>query len=345
MQFSTSSGPFISPQNSIQRIMLWVLIALVPGSITMIWQFGYGVLFNIIICVGTAIMAEALMLACRGRPIVPTLMDFSAVVTGLLLALALPTIAPWWIPFIGAIIAIIITKHLYGGLGYNPFNPAMVAFAVLIVSFPKSMTVWALPAALIPDGVSVSSLVSIVFSPLSDNAPLQSLLDGITAATPLDQMKTQLNLNLTVQEVQTDQIFSSLAGEGWQWVAIAYFIGGMTLIAKRIIGWQIPLGVLLGLFACSMFTYLLEPSSAPSPLFHLLSGGAMLGAFFIATDPVTASTTVKGRFIFGLLIGLLTYIIRTWGGYPEGIAFAVILINMAVPLIDQYTQPRVYGQK
>lgn len=345
MQFSTSSSPFIAPQNSVQRIMLWVLIALVPGSITMIWQFGYGVLFNIIICVSTAIMAEALMLACRGRPIIPTLMDFSALVTGLLLALALPTIAPWWIPFIGAIIAIIITKHLYGGLGYNPFNPAMIAFAVLIVSFPKSMTVWVLPVTLIPDGLSLSNVISLVFSPISDNTPLQSLLDGITAATPLDQMKTQLNLNLTVQEVQANHVFGSLAGEGWQWVAIAYFIGGITLLAKRIISWQIPLGVLLGLFACSMFTYLLEPSSAPSPLFHLLSGGAMLGAFFIATDPVTASTTVKGRFIFGLLIGLLTYIIRTWGGYPEGIAFAVILMNMAVPLIDQYTQPRVYGQK
>ncbi|MBL4783625.1 MAG: electron transport complex subunit RsxD [Porticoccaceae bacterium] len=341
MHFLTSNAPFIAPQNSIQKMMLWVLVALAPGIITMIWYFGFGVLLNIIICVSTAVFAEALMLYLRGRPILPFISDLSAVVTGLLLALSLPTLAPWWIPFIGAIIAIVIAKHLYGGLGYNPFNPAMVAFAVLMVSFPKSMTVWTLPYSLMPNGGSFSDVLSFVFG----QPPAKEVIDAMTAATPLDQMKTQLGLNQTVAEIQSASIFGSFAGTGWQWVSIAYLMGGVVLLFKKVISWHIPVGLLTGLFVISSFFYLFEPGLSPSPTFHLFSGGAMIGAFFIATDPVTAATTLKGRFIYGALIGVLTYIIRTWGGYPEGIAFAVILINMAVPLIDHYTQPRVYGHK
>ena len=341
MHFLTSNAPFIEPQNSIQKMMMWVLIALFPGIITMIWQFGFGVLANIIICVSTALIAEAVMLSLRGRPIRPFISDLSAVVTAVLLALALPTIAPWWIPFIGAFIAIVIAKHLYGGLGYNPFNPAMIAFAILMVSFPKSMTVWMLPHSMLPAESSFSDVFSIIF----DQQPKQAIIDAITAATPLDEMKTQLSLNQTVEEIRSSSIFGSLSGQGWQWVSIAYLLGGIILMFKKIISWHIPVGLLTGLFTISFAFYLLEPSVTPSPLFHLLSGGAMLGAFFIATDPVTAAATLKGRFIYGVLIGLLTYIIRTWGGYPEGIAFAVILINMTVPLIDHYTPPRVYGHK
>jgi len=341
VQFLTSSSPFIAPTNSVQRLMLWVLIALVPGSLTMIWQFGYGVLINIIICVSTAVLAEALMLKLRNRAIKPSISDLSAIVTALLLALALPTLAPWWIPFVGTLIAIIIAKHLYGGLGYNPFNPAMVAFAILMVSFPKSMTVWMLPSSLLASDVSLGDIAAMVFQQQAD----VSLIDSITAATPLDDMKTRLGLSQTTEEIRSASIFSSFAGQGWQWVSIAYLLGGGLLIAKKIISWHIPVGLLSGLFIASLIAYLFEPSISPSPIFHLFSGGAMLGAFFIATDPVTAATTLKGRVIYGLLIGLLTYIIRTWGGYPEGIAFAVLLVNMTVPMIDQYTQPRVYGHK
>ncbi|PCI18638.1 MAG: electron transport complex subunit RsxD [Piscirickettsiaceae bacterium] len=340
MHFLTSNAPFIAPQNSIQKMMLWVIVALLPGIITMIWQFGYGVLSNIIICVSTAVVAEAVMLYLRKRPIVPFISDLSAVVTGLLLALALPTLAPWWIPFIGAIVAIVIAKHLYGGLGYNPFNPAMVAFAVLIVSYPKSMTVWMLPQALLPSGTSFTDIFTIIFA-----QPSASAVDALTSATPLDEMKTQLGLNRTIDEIMSASIFSNIAGNGWQWVSIAYLLGGVTLLFKKIISWHIPVGLLFGLSLINVIFYLIEPGATPSPSFHLLSGGVMLGAFFIATDPVTAATTPKGRFIYGMLIGLLTYIIRSWGGYPEGIAFAVILTNMAVPLIDYYTPPRVYGHK
>jgi len=321
--------------------MLWVLIALLPGCITMIWQFGYGVLFNIIICLSTAVAAEAWMLKLRGRHIKPFISDLSAVVTALLLALALPTIAPWWLPFVGTLIAIVIAKHLYGGLGYNPFNPAMVAFAVLMVSFPKSMTVWVLPSSLLANDIGLADTAQLVFNSLSSSP----IIDSITAATPLDEMKTRLNLSQTTDEIRHATIFSNIAGEGWQWVSLAYLAGGCLLIGKKVISWHIPVSLLAGLFIASSIAYLFEPSISPSPLFHLLSGGAMLGAFFIATDPVTAATTLKGRIIYGLLIGLMSYIIRTWGGYPEGIAFAVLLINMTVPMIDQYTRPRVYGHK
>lgn len=341
MHFLTSNAPFIAPQNTVQKMMLWVLIALIPGAITMIWQFGMGVLFNILICVSTAVVAEAAMLHLRGRPIQPFISDLSAVVTALLLALALPTLAPWWIPFIGAIIAIVITKHLYGGLGYNPFNPAMVAFAVLIVSFPKSMTVWTLPQSLIPSGSSFTDLLPYIFGTLSSN----ETIDAITAATPLDHFKTQLGLNKTPAEIQAANIYSGLSGTGWEWVSVAFLCGGLFLLSKKVISWHIPVGLLSGLFIISLIVYIAEPGSSPSPIFHLFSGGAMLGAFFIATDPVTAATTPKGRFIYGFLIGLLTYVIRTWGSYPEGIAFAVIIMNTAVPLIDYYTPPRVYGHK
>lgn len=281
------------------------------------------------------------MLHLRGRPIAPFITDLSVVVTAVLLALSLPTLAPWWIPFIGAIIAVVFAKHLYGGLGYNPFNPAMVAFAVLMVSFPKDMTVWALPSSLQTNELGLANALAV----LIDQLPSQELIDGFTAATPLDHMKTRLGLNEVIGEIRTAPLFGSWVVAGWEWVAIAYLCGGVFLIYKKVISWQIPTGLLAGLFSISFLFYLLDPSTSPSPLFHLLGGGTILAAFFIATDPVTASTTNKGRIIYAALIGALIYVIRTWGGYPDGVAFAVILINMAVPLIDHYTQPRVYGHK
>ena len=342
MQFSTSNSPFLAPQNSVQKMMLWVLVALIPGTVAMFLIFGYGVLFNIVIAVITAIVAESAMLALRGRPIVASLSDLSAIVTAILLALALPTLAPWWIPFIGVAIAIIIAKHLYGGLGYNPFNPAMIGFAVLLVSFPQQMTVW-----LIPESLQVTQLSFIDSLRLFAELPIANgqIVDAITAATPLDEVKTRLGLTETVAEISRQDFMGSFAGAGWEWVSLMYLVGGLFLIYKKVISWHIPVGLLGGLFIISGFFYLLEPGSTASPLFQLFSGGAMLGAFFIATDPVTAATTIKGRVIYGVLIGIITYVIRVWGGYPDGIAFAVIIMNMAVPMIDYYTQPRVYGHK
>lgn len=341
MHFLTANSPHIAPENSVSKMMLKVLIGLIPGIIAMTWYFGIGVLVNITIAVATALACEASVLRIRDRPIKPFLSDLSAVVTAVLLALCLPTLAPWWLTVIGTGFAIVIAKHLYGGLGYNPFNPAMVGYAILLVSFPREMTIWLMPQALIENPVSALDLISSMLgNPLSETS-----FDAVTAATPLDHMKTRLGLNETINEIRQNPIFGGIGGFGWEWVGLSYVAGGMWLIYARVITWHIPVGLITGLLCISTVFYVFDPGSTPSPLFHLFSGGALIGAFFIATDPVSAATSPKGRLIYGLLIGVLTYIIRTWGGYPDGIAFAVILMNMAAPTIDYFTMPRAYGHK
>jgi electron transport complex protein RnfD len=209
------------------------------------------------------------------------------------------------------------------------------------------MTSWSVPTSLIPDHVNFADVLSLIFTGFDgDGLSLQQVragVDGVTMATPLDAFKTGLHTGATPGEILSQPIFSGLAGIGWQWVNIAYFIGGLVMIKKRLIQWYIPVGFLASLTLFSLVFSLITPGETASPIFHLLSGATMLGAFFIATDPVSASTTVKGRLIFGALIGALVFIIRSWGGFPDGVAFAVLLANMCVPLIDYYTKPRTYG--
>ncbi|MDF5479218.1 electron transport complex subunit RsxD, partial [Vibrio parahaemolyticus] len=275
------------------------------------------------------------------------LRDNSAIVTAWLLAVAIPPWSPWWIMVIGLIFAIVIAKHLYGGLGQNLFNPAMVAYVVLLISFPVQMTSWSAPTSLIPDHVNFADTLSLIFTGYDyDGLSLQQVrsgVDGVTMATPLDAFKTGILTGATPSEVMSQPIFDGLGGIGWQWVNLAYLLGGIVMIKKRIIQWYIPAGFLASLTLFSLVFTLLTPGETASPILHLLSGATMLGAFFIATDPVSASTTVKGRLIFGALIGALVFIIRSWGGFPDGVAFAVLLANMCVPLIDYYTKPRTYG--
>jgi len=337
------SSPFIFARNSVTRMMLWVVLALVPGIIAQIVFFGWGVIINAAIAIATAVLCESLILYLRKRPITSSLLDGSALVTALLLAISLPPLTPWWIPFVGTGFAIIIAKHLYGGLGYNPFNPAMVGYAMLLIAFPKEMTSWLLPMTLSEHPMSFAQLLQYS---LHGVLPHTLSLDAITAASPLDLVKTQTRLGEAIPLIlqKSSHLFGSLAGIGWQWVNIWFFIGGLVLMARRIITWHIPLAMLTALVVMAGIFYLIDPSMHASPLFHLLSGATMLGAFFIATDPVTAATTVKGRLIYGALIGILLYIIRQWGGYPDAIAFAVLLINTTVPTIDYYTRPRVFGE-
>ena len=335
------SSPYIYSANSVTRIMLLVILALIPGIIAQVYFFGWGVIINITIAVSTAIVAEAAMLRLRQRPIKPFLLDGSAVLTALLLAIALPPLAPWWLIFFGTAFAIIIAKQLYGGLGYNPFNPAMVGYAMLLIAFPREMTTW-LPAS----SYDLDFIDMLRYS-LFEQLPLTHTLDSISMATPLDLVKTQTGLEMTLNEISTKyhNSFGHLAGAGWEWVNVMYLLGGLFLIIKRIISWHVPVAFLGSLFICSLIFQLLDPNIHASPIFHLFSGATMLGAFFIATDPVTAATTLRGKLIFGAGIGILIFVIRNWGGYPDAIAFAVLLMNMAVPTIDYYTQPRVFGHK
>jgi electron transport complex protein RnfD len=336
MEFRTYTSPHVPASGSVSRMMSFVLLALLPGSLCAAWLFGWGVLVNILLAGLAAIAAEAAMLMARKRPVLPVLQDGSALLTGALLALALPPLAPWWIPVIGSLFAIVIAKQLYGGLGYNPFNPAMAGYVVLLISFPRELSLW-------PATGQVLGLQDTLLLVFAGSLPDTLTLDAITMATPLDAVKTRLGLSETLTEIRDSAVFGSFAGVGWEWLNLWFLLGGLWLLQQKIIKWQIPAGMLGGLFLTALLFYAWNPDIYPSPLFHLFSGAAMLGAFFIATDPVSASTTPRGRLYYGFGIGVLTYVIRTWGGYPDGVAFAVLLMNMAAPTIDYYTRPRVFG--
>ncbi|MBS1191633.1 MAG: Electron transport complex, RnfABCDGE type, subunit [Rhodocyclaceae bacterium] len=334
MDFSTS--PYLLKEASVQRVMLKVLTALLPGITAYVWFFGPAVLVQIGLATATALAAEAVMLKVRGKPVTMFLADLSAVVTAWLIALTFPPIVPWWLTVAGTLFAIVIAKQLYGGLGQNPFNPAMIAFAVSIVSFPALMSQW--PGA----GGDFAAQLQVIFG-------LAPRVDGLTSATPLDALKTALKLggeHANVAGVLADgTVYGLVAGRGWEWVSLGYLLGGLWLVQQRVITWHIPTAFLAAIAAIAGALWLWQPAAFASPLFHLLAGGAMLGAFFIATDPVTAATTPRGKLIFAAGAGLLTYLIRVFGGYPDGVAFAVLLMNICVPLIDMYTQPPVFGMR
>jgi len=339
MNVSPASSPFMPSRNSLQRMMLNVIIALVPGTLAYVWYFGVGVLINILFAIIFALIFEAAILYLRKRPIKPHLTDYSAIVAAWLFALCLPMHSPIWLIALGIGFAMIAGKHLYGGLGFNPFNPAMVGYIVLLISFPREMTTWYLPISVSQDSLSLIEAMSYSLG-IADI----SQWDSLTSATPLDQYKTSLGLNMMISEIRQSPIFGDFGGVGWEWISNWWMVGGLWLLYTKTIRWHIPVAVLGGIILLSLVFYLIDPDSSASPGFHIFSGGAMLGAFFIATDPVTAATTNRGRILYGLLIGLLIIVIRNWGGYPDGVAFAVLLANMCVPLIDYYTQPRIFGE-
>ena len=336
MEFQTYSSPHLPVESNVPVMMQRVLLALLPGIACATWFFGWGILINILLASVTALTAEAVMLRIRGRQAIATLFDGSALVTAVLLALALPPLTPWWIPVIGSLFGIVVAKQLYGGLGYNPFNPAMAGYVVLLISFPLELTLWP-PAGAWP---SLPDTLALVFA---NSLPANTTLDALTMATPMDGIKTRLGLNETLSEIRDSGMFGLVGGYGWEWINACFLLGGLALLKLRVIQWHIPVSLLGSLFLVSLVFYLLNPDHYTPPDFQLFSGSAMLAAFFIATDPVSASTTPRGRLVFGAGIGLLIYIIRTWGGYPDGVAFAVLLMNMAAPMIDHYTQPRVFG--
>lgn len=337
-----NSSPYITDSPGVNVIMLKVLLALVPAVVAYVWMYGGGVLASLMLASVTALVAEAAMLKLRARPIMPFLLDGSAMVTAWLLALALPALAPWWLVVVGTLFAIVIAKQLYGGLGYNPFNPAMVGYAVLLISFPVLMTQWPAPMAIAGAKLTFADQWLYIFG---GALPDGVTVDAISSATPLDTLKTQLRLQREIPDILTGPMFGSLGARGAEVIAGAYLLGGLYLMWQRIISWHVPLAFLGSLALMSGVAHLADPSHFAGPALHLFSGAAMLCAFFIATDPVSGPTTLKGKLIFAGLMGLLTWLIRTWGGYPDGVAFAVLLMNICVPLIDAWTQPRIFGHE
>jgi electron transport complex protein RnfD len=297
--------------------MFQVLAALVPVAAVQVYLYGPGLLWLVATGSVTALACEALALRLRRRPSIDCLRDGSVLVTAALLALAVPPTLPWWLMGFGTAVAVLVAKHAYGGLGQNPFNPAMVGYAVLLVSFPLEMTRW--PAA-------------------------GAAWDAVTGATALDVLRTGLRQSYTMEEIFAGPAFGALGGAGGEWVNLAALAGGLYLLARRIVRWHIPLAMLAGLAIPAALAHALDPGAHAGATFHLASGATMLGAFFIATDPVSAATSDRGRLVFGAGVGLTTWIIRSWGGFPDGVAFAVLVMNLAVPLIDRWTVPRIHGQ-
>jgi len=343
MSLYAPSSPHFHANNSVTQIMLKVVYALIPGILLYVLFFGFGIVINLLIAIVTALTCETLILKLRKRPILPFLTDGSALVTAVLLALSVPSIAPWWVIFIGTAFAIIIAKHLYGGLGYNPFNPAMVAYAMLLVSFPLQMTTWPLPLSNSNDylGLIDSFLISFF-----DIKSAGFAIDAISGATPLDYLKNQLGLEQTVSQImQSSANFGLLGGSGFEWINVAFLVGGIWLMKKRIISWHIPIATIGSVVILSFIFYIYNSELYASPFFHLFSGATILCAFFIATDPVSAATTPRGKIFYGVGIGILIFVIRNWGGYPDAVAFAVLIMNMCAPTIDYYTKPKPYGNR
>ncbi len=317
-----SSSPHIHSGETTDKVMRLVIYALLPATALSIYLFGLPALSVLLICTLGCMAFEALSCKLMKQPL--TLVDGSAALTGILLALNLPPSTPWWMSLLGAAIAILIGKQIYGGLGYNPFNPALVARVVLLISFPVQMTSWTTPA------------------------PIGSGIDAVTAATPLGEMKTAVMLTGKLPEMATsgfgNYFFGNMAGSLGEVSALVLLLGGFFLLFKKVISWHIPISFIGTVLIIGGIFWLLDPSKYPNPLFHLITGGLILGAFFMATDMVTSPITDKGMLIFGFGCGLLTVLIRLFGGYPEGVSFAILLMNACTPLIDRYTRPKIYGQ-
>lgn len=343
MKFDTAAAPHWRPAGDVPAMMRQVLYALAPAALVYTWFFGPGLLLNCAIATVTALLSEALALRLRGRPVRMFLGDGSAVVTAVLLAFALPPLAPWWLTAIGTVFAIVFVKHLYGGLGYNIFNPAMAGYVVLLISFPDRMTTWLPPHIGDLDYRDLSLRETLQYA-LSGQFPDGLTFDAVTRATPLDVVKTQLGLMRTMGEILPNPVFGDFGGQGWEWIANFITLGGLWLLYKGIIRWQTPAAMITALLVVATVAYLADPETHASPLFHLYAGGTLLGAFFIATDPVSSPGTPRGRLIYGAGCGFLTFVIRNYASYPDGVAFAVLLMNTAVPLIDRHTRPRIYGR-
>jgi len=302
------------------NLMLQVIYGLILGVALQFYFFGWGVIYQITLALITGIAAEIIFLKIRKKSI-DAIKDNSAALTAILLAISIPSIAPWWIVVLGTSFAIIFGKQLYGGLGSNPLNPAMLGYAFLLISFPLEMTRWTSSFLSFGEGLNV------IFSSIN--------IDALSSATRLEEAKFALMEGEVSNPIQIDRTV---------WINLGFLFGGVYLFYKKVITWRIPLSFLAGIIVMSSLLMLIDSDHAMGPVFHLFHGATMLGAFFILTDPVSSSTTPRGRLIFGFLIGILVIIIRTYGSYPDGVAFAVLLLNIAVPLIDYYSKPKVFGR-
>lgn len=323
-----STSPHISKGTSTDSIMKNVVIALIPAVIFAVYSFGIGALLIITTSIAACVITEHVL--CKWSNKESTISDWSAVITGILLGLTLPPIFPLWMTFVGGVIAIALGKFVFGGLGYNVFNPALVGRAVLQAAFPVAITTW---YASFTDDRFYSISSSIFTFPF-----MEPVIDGTTGATPLSAFKFD---HITANG--TDLALGLVSGSTGETSAVVIIIGGIYLIARKMMNWRIPLSILVSVFTLSGILYLIDSQTYPSPIFMLFSGGLMLGAFFMASDMVGSPITSLGVIIYGVFIGILIVVIRIWGGLPEGVMYAILLANAISPQIDKIIKPRVYG--
>jgi len=311
---TVTSAPHIRSKDSVSRIMLDVVLALLPAGIFSVYLYGTRALLTIILGVASAVLTEALIQKLTKKPV--TIYDLSAVVTGLLLAYNLPPSAPWWLPVIGSAIAIALVKHVFGGLGNNFMNPALAARAILLAAWPVQMTSW-----IIPNTESISSATA----------------DAVSSATPLAILKGAEGVLPSLK----DAIIGNIGGTIGEVSAVALLLGAAYLLYRKVITWHIPAAYITTTF---VLVTLLGGRGLETGIYHIFAGGLILGAFYMATDYSSSPITVKGKLIMGIGCGILTAVIRLYGGYPEGVSYSILLMNVAAPLIDKYTMPRVFGE-
>ena len=306
--FVVSGTPHVRSKESIQSIMRDVIIALVPATAAGIYYFGINALILVIAAIVSAVAFEAICQKAMKKPV--TVSDLSAVVTGLLLAMNLPAAAPVWVAIVGSAFAIIFGKQLFGGLGQNFINPALAGRAFLLASYPTEMTTWS-----VPNGLEVA--------------------DAATYATPLAQLKAG-HLDASLGEL----ILGQCGGTIGETCAIALIIGGVYLLYKHVISWKIPV---IYIATVAILFGVIGRHGVRMPLQEIMAGGVMLGGIFMATDYASSPVTPKGQIIFAVGAGLITYLIRTFGGYPEGVSYSILIMNCCVPLIERFTEPTIFG--
>lgn len=314
-----SGSPHVHSDESVKKIMWSVVIALMPAFLVSIFYFGLPVIILTAVSIGCCVLIEYLIQRFLMH-VQPTISDGSAVVTGLLLAFNVPANLPIWMMVVGALVAIGIAKMPFGGLGHNPFNPALVARVFMLIAFPVAMTSWPVPT------------------------PIWGFADAITGPTPLGLLKEAHNVAAVSNMSYGNMLIGQMGGSFGEVSAIALLIGAGFLMWRRIISWHIPVSFILTVFVFAGIFWLVNPQQYASPFFHLLTGGLILGAFFMATDMVTSPTSKSGMIVFGCGCGLLTIIIRLFGAYPEGVSFSILLMNAMVPLINRWCKPKTYAK-
>lgn len=338
---AVAASPHASQLGSVGKVMGKVMLALAPATLCGFWYFGWPA-FNLwLVTIAAALVGEALCLQMQGKPVRPALCDGSAMLTGWLLAMSMPPWAPWWLGLLGGMFSTVIGKQLFGGLGCNLFNPAMVARVALLVSFPVAMTQWVAPLGQV--GLTAPGLAEGLHISFGGAIP-----DAYTSASLLGQAKTELARGVDLLHTFAAGLplsFSGMRpGSLGETGVLLIAAGGIALLLMRVISWHIPFAMLVGIALPAAIAHGVNPARYLDAGAHLMSGAAMLGAFFIATDYVTSPSTRPGQLVFGAGCGLLTWLIRTYGGYPEGVAFAVLLMNALTPAIDRLLQPRIYGR-